>query len=382
MKKVTIGLMLPWSGVFRNLKEAFLNGFELGMKPATEVCNVHYIREFIYMGEQKQVEEAARKLILFENADLLAGVVGSRVIPKLAPLLEQYGTPAMLSNPGGFIPTFSGISPWLFYNSLHLWHSQWAMGRWMQQRYGGEPSISMATYESGYNLHECFKLGTSASGALQVKLNVIKNYINEPDTTAFLHLLQEQHPGHAHILLSGKEGIQFRQLLATSPLRNEVPISVNPFMVEDGLYRYDSTMSDYYNAISWTYTQPNDSNRLFVERYESAYGERPDVYSLLGYESGMATAAAICAKPDGRAGIAALLRTEQPEGPRGAIRLDTQHMALPQQVYIRKPGVRAGGAEVENEIVEAVQGVTLEDPEIIQSIAMNFSGWQNPYLCV
>ncbi|MES1160765.1 MAG: hypothetical protein ABUM51_08410 [Bacteroidota bacterium] len=136
----------------------------------------------------------------------MMGVTSTKVALSLLPTLENRQTPAILMNLGADIPGRELSSEYLFYNSLHLWKSEWVIGKWAQKKYGGEPSINMSIYEGGYGLHESFKTGTSVSGAETVKLNIVKNFSPSPDTSPLIQYLHVQKPHHSHALLSGKEG--------------------------------------------------------------------------------------------------------------------------------------------------------------------------------
>ncbi|WP_431212410.1 hypothetical protein ACQ86N_42990 [Puia sp. P3] len=134
-------------------------------------------------------------------------------------------------------------SDYLFYNSLHLWKSQWAIGKWMQDIYKGEPSVNLSVYESGYGLQDSFRIGAGASGATTLKVNLVRNISGPPDTMPLIRYIQEQRSTHIHALLSGKEGEQFLQLYQEHIGPSGAGISVNPFMVEDDFDVYTGSRS-------------------------------------------------------------------------------------------------------------------------------------------
>jgi ABC-type branched-subunit amino acid transport system substrate-binding protein len=379
--QLKIGWLIPYSGIFRHLKTDLQQGLDTALKK--EGVTISSYPEFIQAGALKETTDALKKLLLYEQVDLVIGVTGSKTAMGIIPLLERHRTPALLLNLGAEIPNRQLSSDYLFYNSLHLWKSEWAMGKWMQKQYGGEPSINMSIYEGGYGFHNAFRIGTAASGAVTVKINVVRNISGPPDILPLIRYIQEQQPLHTHVLLSGKEGEEFLQLFPKHIDPSRLGLSVNPFMVEDGLMADVPVGIGLYNASTWTRTLDTSANRSFVENYTAAWQEDPNVFALLAYEAGLVLAAAL---EDGggkavRETLTASLGRVKPEGPRGGLSLSTRPLQTSLPVHIRKPVLSSRTGRQENDIVNIVTGIEWNDPTL--SIGQDIStGWQNPYLCV
>ena len=358
-------------------------GLDTALKNEGAGVTVMAYPEYIGAGAIKETEEALKKLLLYERVDLVIGVLSTKTITGIIPLLESHRTPALILNLGADLPTQQLSSAYLFYNSLHLWKSEWAIGKWMQKKYGGEPSISMSIYESGYNLHNSFRLGTSVSGAVTVKINVLRNITGPPDTRPLIEFIRDQQPKHAHILLSGKEGRQFLQLFHEQSWSSPPGLSVNPFMVEDHLPMEVSPGSDLYNASTWCRTLDTPDNHIFIREYTVAWQETPNVFVLLAYEAGLVLAAALedndqKVSPEK---LAVLLGQVHPVGPRGVLSVSTQSLSSNLPVYIRKPVLSPQTGMLENSIVETTSGIEWDDPMLLAEQG-HITGWQNPYLCV
>jgi len=370
------GFLFPCSGVFKNLKSDFQQGFDLAMQESAVRVNVY--PEFIQTGALKTVEEVLNKLVLFENVDLVAGIIGTKVITSIIPLLEMHRVPAVISNLGADVPGWTMRSEYLFYNSLHLWKSQWALGKWAQQQYAGVPAINMAMYEAGYGLHECYRSGVAEAGATTLQLNVLRNYKGVGDTPALVEYLRQQQPGHAHILLSGRDGLQFLEEFSRSGLQEKIALTVNPFISGETGCGAAGAEGAYHHALTWYPDMPSPANRLFVAEYRTAYRQLPNVYSLLGYEMGLVLAAAtagITGKIN-RQELAAALSAAAPEGPRGTIAMSTCSLQTKLPVYIQQAG--------EQEPVyraAATESIEWDHPSLAATVPV-VSGWQNPYLCV
>ncbi|ASZ10372.1 ABC transporter substrate-binding protein [Chitinophaga pendula] len=383
MKKTKIGCLIPYSGIFPTLREDFLQGITLALDEAQVSGDVVLVPAFINMGDLVKVREVLQKLIMFERVDIVTGVVNLSVISRCAEELSQYQVPIIVNNLGERIPAEHMSHPWLFCNSLHLWKSQWSMGRWAQQQFGGLPSISMAFYEGGYSLHESFRLGATEGGASRVHIHMLQ--MQPPgvyDTTPLVRILEEELPGHAHVLLSGKEAGMFLEQFRASGLRDRIPVSISPLMTA-GISLEDLSLVDQlYSATTWSADILTAANQLFVQRYEDAYQQQPPVYAMLGYETGVAIAAAWM-KADRiklKTSLQALLSNPITGGPRGMISIAGSAAQHPQPVYIRQ--VRIDNGIIKQAIVAEDSGIEWNDPSVAASAAQHLSGWQNPYLCV
>lgn len=378
MKKLKIGFLYPYSGVYPCLKEDFQQGFDLALESAGLLQQVSAFPEFIHCGELARVKSALEKLLRFDRVHLVTGVVNNKVMLQCMHDLPLQTTPVILNNLGACIPQAALNHTGLFYNSLHLWKSQWVMGRWAQQQFGGQPSINFALYESGYNLHECFKLGTAAAGAELVSLNLLKPSIGEVDTTPLIEHIRAQQPAHAHVLLSGKEAVHFLRQFRVSGLADTVQLSVSPFMAERSLIEDMQLAENTYTACTWSHDTDTAANHDFVARYRHQYTEVPGVFSLLGYETGLAVASAL--QQGGMNELAAVLQTTALNGPRGEVRISTDPLIVTQPVYIRQTKHVHG--ELKNIVLAEDNGITWSEPALAAGAALHLSGWQNPYLCV
>jgi len=385
MRKLRVGFLYPYSGVFPKLKKDFRSGFDLALKREMPSLEIESVAEFINLGDYKLVEQALNKLITFDDCDLIIGIVGTKVIYNAHEIYEKYKVPVIVNNLGGYVPTHSFRSDYLFYNSLDLWKSEWAMGKWSQHKFGGFPAISLALYESGYNLHECFRLGASISGAPFIKMDISKSTNPDADTFPLVNALMNHAPGHAHVLLSGREGAQYLDYYKKTSLLNGIPVSVNPFMIDDGLEIKDKAVENVYSACTWSYLLENEGNRSFVDSYEAEYGKSPNAYSMLAFETGLTLCNALKALGDDRLSgetLAKQLALASSEGPRGKIKITTMPVAAEHPVYIRKSFYDHKEGVIKNEVIDSDPGISWQEPDILNTAYLQTSGWENPYLCV
>lgn len=382
-EQLKIGWLFPYSGIFTTLRRDLQQGFDIALYKQDKVPDIVAYPAFIQSGGLKDTEDALKKMLLYDDVDLIIGVVSTKVALQLIPLLENRQTPMILLNLGADIPTTRLSSEYLFYNSLHLWKSEWVMGKWAQKKYGGEPSINLSIYEAGYGMHESFRAGAAASGALTVKLNIVKNLSPVPDTSPLIQYIRAQQPTHAHALLSGKEGIQFLELFKDQQLGAMTGLTINPFMAEDGFVPDIAGSVQHHNAMTWSLDLDNPRNAEFTGRYRSTHEESPNVFSLLAYEAGLAIAAAagdLQGITTGKTWAVALHGCAIP-GPRGMIRLSTCPLHTPMPVYIRQLVKDPRTGISSNKVLATETGIEWNDLMLVAEQTY-LTGWQNPYLCV
>lgn len=382
-QQLRLGWLFPYSGIFRHLKKDLEQGLALGWGEGRGDVVLAPRPAFIQTGSLRDTEDALKKLLLYEEVDLVIGVVSTKVASSIIPLLEQQQIPLIFLNLGADIPTSELQSPYLLYNSLHLWKSQWAIGKWAQKKYGGQPAINLSIYEAGYSLHETFKAGLAAAGAETVKLNIVKNFAPLPDVRPLIQYLLAQEPAHAHALLSGKEGELFLRLFNEQGLHTKMALTVNPFMVEDQLPSGIPDGTAMYNAVTWSRELDTAANRQFVEAYQARYGEYPHAFTLLAYEAGLALAAAVqtISGMINSTSLADALENVRVAGPRGKLSLSTLPLQTQMPVYIRQPVITSSPGRHQNKIVEILTGIEWNAPSLITQQPFS-TGWQNPYLCV
>lgn len=386
-----IGFLFPYSGVFPDLKDEFRQGFLLGLgavtgaassattgaasghpRPATGPAGHTVLAEFIQNGDLKTTEQALQRLLFYERVDVVVGIVGNCILADLLPTLERAQAPLIVHNLGGHFPGRYLSSPYLFYNSLHLWKSEWSMGKWAQARYGGVPSVSLSLYEAGYHFLECFKNGAGASGAETLTLNVMRKEDGPADPLPLVRFLEEQRPPYSHVLVSGPEAARFLAYVEASPVRETVPLTGHPFL----------GAPEIPFATTWLESLDTPENKAFVGAYTDAFGAAPSVFAMLGYESGLALAG--LAGTDAAAGAATSpaarptrgqiidhLGSASAAGPRGPIHLSSQPVTAPQPVYLCRG----------TSVLERLDETSAEDP-VFNLLQDGVAGWANPYLCV
>lgn len=372
--------MLPVSGVMPSMSKDFKNGVELGLANDSGL-EIEIIPELINQGQIQNVSNAINKLCSYHDVDILTGIVSSLAIRELLDTINAKRIPFIFNNVGEYVPSKRIDSPYLFHNSLHLWRSQWAMGKWAQEQYGGTPAICFSIYDGGYHLHEAFRIGTLAGGASTARINMLPLVPNQVDTSALIQLIEQQKPAHVHAVLCGVDGKDFIKRYKEAGFLGKIPLTACPFLVEDGLTAdIEGLVNDIPNSISWSYTLKSIENEAFIDVYEKSYIRKPSVFSVLGYESGLAIIHALSTAEAESIALEKILADTRIRGPRGMVVLGNTSASDEVGVYIRKPYIEEKSPV--NKVISTLQSVNREDTQMTLVAENGISGWQNPYLCI
>jgi len=162
MEKLQIGLLLPNSSILPASKD-YERGLNEGIKAYNSELEYETIREFTGQGQLKQTDECCNRLINYHEANVITGIVSSKVIEHMADKFKQRNVPIVVSDLGGHIPRLTEINQHIFYNSMHLWSHAWALGYWGVQTLGKKGMSVSAIYDGGYSYAERLHEGMSAA---------------------------------------------------------------------------------------------------------------------------------------------------------------------------------------------------------------------------
>jgi branched-chain amino acid transport system substrate-binding protein len=383
LQKLSIALLYPQSEIFTRLRNDLQHATTIGLHAAGFQGQLEWHPEFINGADTKSVEQGLKKVIYHLDCQLAIVVANTRNVAEHASLIAGANLPVVVLNLGANLPVAEWANPFLFYNSLHSWKAQWALGYWAQQQYGGVCAVNTTLYEGGYLLHEAFRLGLGAGGAQTLHLNLVKNFGKMYDTTPLFQQLQQQSFSHVHAVLSGREGQDFLDKYQQTPAIRETPLTVNAFMVDDAVIAPHASMEGVVSASTWTRTATGEANTAFVEAYQHGYARAPHAFSLLGYETGLALGTALQqASAQDTGAFCAALEQVQPEGPRGAIHVSTTNMKADMPVHLFRTHFHEADQSLSQAFIGHGENADWKSPDLAASAQGAISGWQNPYLCL
>lgn len=383
-----IGVLCPYSSIYPNLHIDFLDGLRLAI-PKDYLRKVEFCQEYIGQGSSGSVRNAIEKLVHFQRVDVLTGFCNYKVIDVLLSVISNRNVVAFMADMGEIVPKDQIISNQIFFNSLGLWQSEYALGQWANEQFKqrGNGVVCMSLYEAGYHISSAFTKGYFAGGGQTLETSIIPQQrasqavMNQYFQEYILKFKKEQ-PAFIHALFAGQEAIDFIGMYSEMGLMGEIPLLVSSHMAsQEILERIQGAKLDMYSASNWDISRDNEENKKFVKLYLKAYGRMPNAFDLLGYETGMALTSSFSSlmKKD-FSEVNKLLGASTLRTPRGEHLFNWNRHQSPQPVFIEK--VTAENGMIKKILVDQKQKVSYYNAAIRELSAKNVSGFLNPYLCI
>ncbi|MDB4922804.1 ABC transporter substrate-binding protein [Mucilaginibacter sp.] len=384
-RPLKIGLLSPYSGIYPFYSAHLTAGILLGMNLDPFRQNqVQFIPAYTKLGSPAATQEAANKLIFFDQIDILSGLISYQSVPDLIPAIETHKKLGFFFDMGEYIPYFNHLSPDIFYSSQQIWQTQYALGNWAHNEYGDTGMMVMPLYESGYHLSNAFRHGAGDAGSTQMLSHIFPNKTGwgQAELDVFFDEVKKYAPSYVHAIFTGQQGNQFLTAWCNSGYHKQIPLLVAENMAYDDVLRDVAHLDlELYSAISWNYDSEDIRNREFVKKFESKGGQKANIFGLLGYEAGLALNAV---KPQLEKqdwdGAKALLRKESLKGPRGERNFYPQSgFSLPITDIVR---IKTTTNKIYKTVVSQGNGLKFDSANFKAIHEGCLSGWQNPYMCI
>ncbi|SHN37850.1 ABC transporter substrate-binding protein [Mucilaginibacter sp. OK098] len=385
-RPLKIGLLSPYSSIYPFYAAHLTAGILLGMNLDPFRQNqVQFIPAYTKLGSAASTQEAANKLIFFDQIDILSGLISYQSIPDLIPTIDNHRKMGFFFDMGEYIPYFNHLSPEIFYSSQQIWQTQYALGNWAYKEYGDTGMMVMPLYESGYHLSNAFRHGAGDAGSKQMLNHIFPNKTGDWGQTeldVFFADVKKYAPAYVHAIFTGKQSSTFLTAWRASEFYKNIPLLVAENMVYDDVL-YDVAHLDFelYATVSWNYDSEDVRNREFVKKFETKGGQKANIFGLLGYETGLALNAVRpqLDKQDWD-GAKALLRKESIRGPRGERNFYPQSgFSLPITDVVR---IKTTTNKIYKTVVSQGNGLKFDSANFKAIHEGCLSGWQNPYMCI
>lgn len=350
---VTIGVILPYSGVYARLGEDITNGMRLYLEQVGYRAGgrpVALIREDETADPEVAVRRV-RKLVEGDRVHLVTGLVSTAAAYAMRDYVHETETILIVSNAGGDALTRSRKSPFIFRTSFTSWQCSFPFGRWVRENLADRVFIVSSDYAFGHESAGAFKASFTAAGGQVV--DEVYTPLGSSDFSAYMARIGRARPQAVYGFLAGSDGVIFTRQFAQFGLSGSIQLAVSGFMVEeDVLQAVGHEALGAYSSLHWALRLPIPENEAFVAAYRGRFGANPSVYSMQGYDTARVIVEALDAvggDTDRKQPLLEALRAVRFQGPRGTFEFDpaTQHVI--QNVYVRQ--VRQFGGQVNNEVV-------------------------------
>ena len=384
---INIGILLPRSTLYPSLGLDILNGLKTCLQQLQLKEEFKFFTDNIGFGtDEASIYAKAEKLLLQEDVDIAIVVADTRIQEMLQPLFAASNKLLLMVNFGVTLPESWQPAATTIVHSLNFCFHARLTGQ-LAVAEGGKEAVNIVSYYDG-GYHQCYSLLDSH----QQKGGI-------PCFTHITHFKESEFTlGPVNAFLAGQPSINTALCLFTGDMAATFYKNI-PFLQQQyGLKLYvspmmlDETLKDFFTEplsiqntkgySPWLSSLDNENNRLFTATCEKAMAKQPNLFVLLGWETGLLLQLYFDKQKEGAAGataIVARMKDAELPGPRGWLKLDaaTQHTYGPSWLLQNNGAMEltiAAGVETIHEEWKAFTSKTLPQGES--------SSWRNTYLCI
>lgn len=385
MNPFKIGFLSPYSSIYPFYSAHMASGFYMGLNQDPNRSDIQLVPEFAGTGSRKMVIDAAKKLLQFNQVDMLSGMINYKLLPDLVPLMGGMGKTGMFYDLGEMMPLFDNTLQNSFFNSHQLYQSEYALGYWAHKEFGDTGMVLTPIYNTGFHLHRGFEFGIGDAGGTQVIQSTIPYNANDAhhlDIDYAFEMIKKEAPAYVHAIFVGPQGNEFLAKWKSYDWTRDIPLIVAENMLYDDMLGDIANLGlEMYGAMLWNERSEKGKNQFFVKRFRELTGQSANIYALLGYEAGLLFKEIL--KPIKKRQwdkINHLMSNTTIEGPRGPRNFTLNGEHALSKIDIVKVNTR--GVKIQHLIVDQGKHLQLSNPRLKEGIALDNSGWLNPYLCI
>lgn len=334
-EEITVGMLLPYSGVYAALSTDIEAGFRLGL----ETFGSETDDTFVIVSEDTEVKPPvglakARKLVLQDEADVLVGIVSSGVLGALRDFVDGAEVPLIVANAGNDEATGADCSAFITRLSFSNSQVNRPMGQYLYDQ-GVRRVFTMASdYAAGRQQIGAFADAFTAAGG-EIVGQEFTPFGQTQDFGPYLANAQASDADAVYVFYAGGEAISYVKQYDSFGLKADLPLYGSGFLTSplyvnaQGPAAVGIVTSGFYVP-----TIENDANTAFVEAYRAANDRLPSEFAVSGYDAARALVQASAGGASDRAGLAAALRDVSFDGPRGATSIDPATNNIVQPIYV------------------------------------------------
>lgn len=377
--KLKIGIMLPKSDMYPTLAMDFLNGFKLASKKhMPKGIKLKYIIESIGNASDDKPLKIAEKLLLQENVDVTISFCSIFNLKELVTLFNGYKKPLIHIDLGANILKKEHYSPYVLHHTLNLWQSAYTSGVYAANTIGKKAVFASSFYDGGYQHTYALAKAFENEGGTILKYYVAPSDYKNETFDNLIDTINTLKPDVIFTLFSYNEGKKVFNALANSKINGAIPILAFPAMTDETINTEDYNIENVQSIASWAFDQPLENMETFLKKYNKKHKEVPNVFGLMGYEVGITLANCISPKGKINANFTEQLHLKKMMTPRGAIQYNELNESEPENYKLR--AFKFNKTEYHNTLIETIKPSNLD--ELNKEFSnINYTGWQNPYLC-
>ena len=363
-----IGIITPISNEYPFLGRDLEEGLKLALQGYNDltVISIEAGR-----GAPKDVLPIFRQLLIREEVSIIIAFIDILSLQSASELIEQCRIPVIATGMGARLPlAVSQNESYLFYNTFRMWESCWLSGNIACNTIGKKVGTISSFFDSGFPLTYAHTKGTESSGGTPVFFNITNKDVPEQELAAVHQNMETIEADYYFVSSYGKERSAMLKWIAEKGISQERVVA-SPTILPLG-------KESVFTVSSWFKELDTPENNAFRNSIKQTTRHDANVFSMLGYETGLWIAQACDAGDDDFDSEKCMqkLRDAVFSGPRGTVRVSMNQATYSDHFQtINSP----------NDIVSRFKPVhyplsTLEAETEINQVP-NVIGWQNTYLC-
>ncbi len=362
---VKVGLILSFSGQGASIAEQMDKAIRLYTKQNEGKLGnikIELIRRDDTGPNPDVARRLAQELITRDRISILTGLIYTPNANAVAPLASEAKLPVVIMNAG--TSSTIRLSPYLARVSFTLWQSSYPLGQWAAK----QPTIKRAytavtDYGPGHDGEAAFTRGFTEGGGQMVG-SVRMPLAQNVDFTPFMQRVRDARPDTLFVFVpAGPIATAVMKAysdlgLPQAGIRLIGPGDITP---DEELPNMTQAPEGIVTMHHYSAAATRPQNRAFVEAWKKEYGANstPSFYSVGAWDAMDAiyfVARAQNGRIDGDRTMQLLRNWQNPDSPRGPVRIDPETRDVVQNMYLRRLE-RVGGqlANVEFETIPMVK---------------------------
>lgn len=339
---VTVGLLVPTSGVYAPLGEDMRQGFELYLEQNGGELGGHPVElEVVDEGETPDTGVPGAQRLIQEDVNAVVGIVNSATALGVRDAFEEAEVPLVIANAGADAITGERASDYVWRTSFANGDVAAALGAYAAENCESV-FLAAADYAAGKEATAGFErtfteAGGTIAGSVFPPFGTTTNY--QP----FLAQIQQSGADCVYTFFAGAEAVAFTQQYAQFGLKDSIQLYSSGFLTEGGvLQAAGEAATGVETSLHYTDQLDTPRNTEFVEAYREAYDEAPTVYAVQAYDAAQALDQAFENGIEGPEVVEGLQGIDTIDSPRGEFGFDEGH-GPDQTYYLRRVEQGEGG---------------------------------------
>lgn len=340
-KVLKLGLLLPYSGVYAALGKEIDDGFMLALEEAGMTDGFSIVREDTEVKPPVGLAKA-RKLVLEDQADVIAGIVSSGVLAAVRDYIDSAKVPLIVANAGNDEITGQHCSKYITRVSFSNAQVNRPMGKWMYDK-GIRKVYTIGPDYTARQMIGGFSAAFTAAGGQIVGADWTP-FQKTLDFGPYLTKAKASNPDAIFVFYAGSEAISFVKQYASLGIKKDVPLYGSGFLTSALYVDAEGPAAEgVIAALHYVPAIDTLENAAFVKAFKAKSGRNPSEYAVHGYDAGRALVAAIKSGASDRESIAAALPKVSYAGPRGPLKIDPATNNIVQNIYVYETVAGSGG---------------------------------------